>query len=341
MAINAKEFATYMTHDQNILLMGPAGTGKTQSLLESVEIAGLNCKYMSAATLDPYIDLVGLPVAKDLEDGTQELQMLRNNSFYNAEVIFFDEINRAGELKTLNAIFELVQFKSINGERLPNLKCVVAAMNPVGEGYEGTQTLDLALMDRFEVYFETENIADPKYFTKVFGKDMGMILAKWHKNHDHKENGYISPRRMEKIGKAWNMFPARDTLKRYMPPAGEYNVNGLYQELLAINTAPETIDADAELPDRIEAMTADAIIADREVIISSLAGFTPEERVTVVGAVTRALRDKETPESIVNNWSEVYKLMSPSQKVELGNNWSTEVFNDFRALAKKANLLNF
>jgi len=49
-------------------------------------------------------------------------------------MLFFDELNRAHP-KVLNAVFELVQFRSINGDKLPRLQCVIAAINPPGAGY--------------------------------------------------------------------------------------------------------------------------------------------------------------------------------------------------------------
>src|ERR1043166_9712122 len=53
---------------QNVLLEGPHGTGKSSLALGVAGKLGLRLKYFSAPTLDPFADLVGIPVPI-LDDG--------------------------------------------------------------------------------------------------------------------------------------------------------------------------------------------------------------------------------------------------------------------------------
>jgi len=143
------QLKTVIQQDWNVLLSGKHGIGKTFEVLRVVEDLGWSMKYYSTSTLDPYVDLVGVPVPVDNDDGTRDLDMVRPKDMDNVELIFFDELNRA-DPKTLNAVFEVIQFRTINGIPLPKLRSVVAAINPV-DGEYNTEELDPALIDRFHV----------------------------------------------------------------------------------------------------------------------------------------------------------------------------------------------
>ena len=67
---NAK---TYIKHGFNVLLIGPAGTGKTESVRDIASQFGLKVKSYSCATLDPFTDLVGVPVPQKDEKTGREL----------------------------------------------------------------------------------------------------------------------------------------------------------------------------------------------------------------------------------------------------------------------------
>jgi hypothetical protein len=93
------------------------------------------------------------PLPQGGESGTH-LQMVRPRDVDDAELIFFDEFNRA-DPKVHNAVLEIVQFQTINGEKLPHARMVWAAMNPPGKEYD-VEDLDPALVDRFDVYEEVK-----------------------------------------------------------------------------------------------------------------------------------------------------------------------------------------
>ena len=130
---------TCMSEGLNVLLIGYHGVGKTQMALEEAKSLGLNMKYYSSPTLDPWPDLVGIPVPVDIEgdskSGDKQLQFIRPADVEDAEIMFFDELNRAHP-KVINAVLEAIQFHSINGKPLPRLKMVWAAINPPDDIYD-------------------------------------------------------------------------------------------------------------------------------------------------------------------------------------------------------------
>ncbi len=197
----------YLDAELNVMLIGLHGVGKTEDILALVRRKGIKLKYYSCATLDPYTDLVGVPVpTTDADSGLEYLKMVRPHDIDDAEFLFFDEFNRA-DAKTLNAIFEVIQFGTINGEPLPNLKCCWAAMNPPGEDYQ-VEELDPALIDRFDVFEEVAPAPSANYMHEEGGlpKPIAQALFTWWRDHNGKRKGmenYISPRRLMKIGKVF------------------------------------------------------------------------------------------------------------------------------------------
>ena len=110
----------------NVLLVGNHGVGKTAIVRTALDDLGLVWKYFSASSIDPWVDLVGVPKEKD---GVLELIRPATLDFENLQVIFLDEYNRAPK-KVRNACMELIQFGSINGKKFPKLQLVIAAINP-------------------------------------------------------------------------------------------------------------------------------------------------------------------------------------------------------------------
>lgn len=182
----------------NVLVEGAHGTGKTSMLLTVCQELHLRVKYFSASTLDPFVDLIGIPVPVAADDGQRDLLYHRPRNLLDAEVLFFDELNRAHP-KVLNAVLEIVQFRSLNGDRLPGLKAVVAACNPVSEKYQ-TLELDAALVDRFMVHVKFVNSPCEAWFIERFPKMGQTLCAWWNADLDDAQRQEVSPRKLEHIG---------------------------------------------------------------------------------------------------------------------------------------------
>lgn len=225
----------YLDANMNVLLIGPHGTGKTETILTLANKLSLRLKYFSCATLDPWTDLVGVPFPREV-DGQEEreLEMVRPRSLTDAEFIFFDELNRA-DTKTQSAVFEIIQFKTINGEPLPNLRACWAAINPPGEGY-AVEDLDPALLDRFAAYVPVLPRPSVAYMSRILPEPIALALSRWWNDHNRARteddgNSYVSPRCLVDIGK---VYMVTGQVNSAMPPFGQFDSQKL---LLMLNAA--------------------------------------------------------------------------------------------------------
>lgn len=188
-------------HEYNAMLIGAHGVGKT-SLVTKVftkKFGKMNEGWLcfSGGTLDPWVDFVGTPKEFKGADGKIYLDLLRP-AWHDQEIqaIFIDEFNRSHK-KVRNAVMELVQFKSINGHKFPNLKVVWAAINPYDE--EETYSVDKpdpAQMDRFHHHVVLPYEPDIEYFKSVYGEDAEPACEWWAELNEAMKK-QISPRRLD------------------------------------------------------------------------------------------------------------------------------------------------
>lgn len=214
----------------NIILRGEHGTGKTTVIKEAFERNKLNWLYFSAATMDPWVDFVGVPKEAKDENGVSFLDIIRPKAFAedSVQAIFFDEFNRAPK-KVRNAVMELLQFKSINGKKFNNLQMIWAAINPEksedSEVEYDVETLDPAQLDRFHVIVDVDNKPNRQFFMSKFG-DHGEVGLDWWHSLDQKFKSLVSPRRLEY---ALSMYEFGGDLKDVLPK--EINVSQLSAQL--------------------------------------------------------------------------------------------------------------
>jgi hypothetical protein len=190
----------YFSKGKNVLLEGKHGTGKTSLV---TEIFSKNCKnwlYFSGSTLDPWVDFIGIPKEKE-KNGETVLSFVLPEAManQNIEAIFIDEYNRTHE-KVRNGTMELIQFKSINGRKFPNLKVVWAAVNPSDPdenlNYD-VEELDDAQADRFQVKIKMPDNPDSNYFIEKYGESMTEASLEWWNALPDKLKNKVSPRRLD------------------------------------------------------------------------------------------------------------------------------------------------
>lgn len=188
----------YFKIGKNVLLEGRHGTGKTSLI---TEIFNNNCKnwlYFSGSTLDPWVDFVGVP--KEIKKGNDyvlSFVLPEKMSDTSVEAIFIDEYNRSHK-KIRNATMELIQFKSINGRKFPNLKVVWAAINPSDDEEEyDVEQLDEAQTDRFQIRIKVPFAPDIEYFENKFSKDWAKSALEWWNGMPDKAKKLVSPRRLD------------------------------------------------------------------------------------------------------------------------------------------------
>jgi len=196
-----------MSQGLNLLLSGYHGVGKTQMVLEETKRQGLKMKYYSSPTLDPWPDLVGIPVPVDTKSNSEDkqLQFIRPADVEDAEIMFFDELNRAHP-KVINAVLEAIQFRSINGKPLPRLKMVWAAINPPDDIYDVNE-LDPVVVDRFHIHLQVPAEPSVSYYTKKAGISPHVAKALvmwWHRDLDDNLRQMVSPRRLEYMGQNYS-----------------------------------------------------------------------------------------------------------------------------------------
>lgn len=195
----------WIDNNLNVLLIGEHGTGKTARVKEAFDNAGLKWLYFSAATLDPWVDFIGIPKEAQDENGNKYIELIRPKPFAedSVEAIFLDEFNRSPK-KVRNAVMELLQFKSINGKKFNNLRIVWAAINPDDAKMDGSdeleydvERLDPAQKDRFEVQVDVPYKPDKGYFLKKFGDDLCENAIDWWNDLEQKSKKLVSPRRLD------------------------------------------------------------------------------------------------------------------------------------------------
>jgi len=205
-----EKLITYANNNLNVIFIGEAGVGKTTIARNVIQdILGLRYVYFSAATLDPWAQFVGIP--KPNEE-TNSCDFYRPKILNDAEAIFFDELNRAHP-RVLNAVMEIIQFKTINGEPLKNLRFIWAAINPPTEDYS-VEDLDLALIDRFHCYIKMKPSIDIDYMSKKFDRKVATVLHDWWtEDLSSEQRKHITPRRVEYMGcMIKNNIPWKDAI---------------------------------------------------------------------------------------------------------------------------------
>ena len=191
----------------NVLMRGERGVGKTMLANQVVYDSKLTMKYFSTATLDPFADLIGIPVptrvveTDEVGDQTERtvIKYCRAEDINAAQFMFFDELNRSHK-RVRNAVLEIIQFKSLNGERLKHMLMAWAAINPSdSEDYE-TEALDEALKDRFHFHIDVPYELNPLYLDEKYGsKKLTEEVFNWWHNLTDELRAKCSPRRVEII----------------------------------------------------------------------------------------------------------------------------------------------
>lgn len=202
-----EKYDFWIKNNLNVLFIGKAGIGKTETVKAKFnEHFKDRWMYISASTMDPWVDLIGVPrEVIDEKTGKPVLELVRPRQLENDEVeaIMIDEYNRA-PAKVRNAIMELIQFRSINGKKFKNLKIVWAAINPDDDETYDVERLDPAQKDRFPIHVYMPYVVNYDYFISKHGPE-GRTACQWwdHLKDDVKDQ--ISPRRLDYALDVFNM----------------------------------------------------------------------------------------------------------------------------------------
>lgn len=202
----------YYDSKLNVLLTGKQGIGKTEIIKRvfSEKCGEINSSwlYFSGATMDPFVDFIGVPKEKKVKGKDSYLEFIRPSYMHeNIQAIFCDEFNRSAR-KVRNALMELIQFKSLNGKKFPKLNIIWAAINPYNLNEDEDDNndnsnlfqvdpLDPAQQDRFQIQIEIPYAPDPNYFEKKYGQKISEASIEWWYELPEKIRNKISPRRLD------------------------------------------------------------------------------------------------------------------------------------------------
>lgn len=135
--------------DQNIMLAGKHGIGKSQTLTHYFEERGFKVVALFLGQMSDPGDLIGLP-NKDPKTGKTEFMPPYWFPMDGQPVVLFlDELNRARP-EVLQTIMDLALNRRLAGRSLPAGSRLISAVND-GEEYQLTD-LDPALVSRFNIY---------------------------------------------------------------------------------------------------------------------------------------------------------------------------------------------
>lgn len=163
----------------NVLLVGRAGTGKTERIKEWAKQRGIQLHFTDVQSLDP-TDLAGI-IARNNDDPRYATR-LGNTEFHELDepnsVLFLDEVNRAST-EVLGALLTLVQNHMIvdpeapGGKRpLKGMLFTIAAMNPYNPAYD-VNDIDMAMRTRFgKVNVEADNSFQEAFYEKFLSKEL-------------------------------------------------------------------------------------------------------------------------------------------------------------------------
>ena len=76
----------WISHNKNVLFVGKHGVGKTAMVKEAFDQHGLKWRYFSAATMDPWVDFVGVPREKTEQKIPKEFEIIRELANVNREI---------------------------------------------------------------------------------------------------------------------------------------------------------------------------------------------------------------------------------------------------------------
>ena len=151
-----KETLELTPSDQNIMLVGKHGIGKSEILTSFFNSKGLKVVTLFLGQMADPGDIIGIPSKVEKQDAKGKATSRTDFTppyWFPQDgqpiVLFLDELNRARP-EILQTVMDLTLNRKLAGKALPEGSHVISAVND-GEEYQLTD-LDPALVSRFNIY---------------------------------------------------------------------------------------------------------------------------------------------------------------------------------------------
>lgn len=181
-----------MPAEQNIMLSGRHGIGKSEILTRFYQKRGMKVVSLFLGQMSDPGDLIGLPHKDEKSGRTEFMPPYWFPVDGKPIVLFLDELNRARP-EVLQTIMDLALNRKLAGKKLPEGSILISAVND-GEEYQLTD-LDPALVSRFNIYTFMPTIAEWLLWANENGLDERVIgfihdHGEWLDGENEKVNQY-------------------------------------------------------------------------------------------------------------------------------------------------------
>lgn len=173
--INSKELKQLLLFtplEQNIMLVGKHGIGKSEILTKYYRTQGLKVVTLFLGQMSDPGDLIGLPYKNEVTGKTEFMPPYWFPTDGEPIVLFLDELNRARP-EILQTIMDLALNRQLAGRLLPDGSRIISAVNN-GEEYQLTD-LDPALVSRFNIYEFRPTVSEWLLWASTHGVDERII----------------------------------------------------------------------------------------------------------------------------------------------------------------------
>ena len=158
--------------EQNIMLVGRHGIGKSEILAEYYLSKGQKVISFFLGQMSDPGDLIGLPHKNEASGKTDFLPPYWFPTDGEPIVLFLDELNRSRP-EILQTVMDLTLNRTLAGRKLPAGSRIISAVND-GDEYQLTD-LDPALVSRFNIYWFRPTVSEWLIWAEENGVDRRII----------------------------------------------------------------------------------------------------------------------------------------------------------------------
>lgn len=175
MTVNTTQLKFILSHtpaNQNIMLVGKHGIGKSRILEDFFEERGEKVVTLFLGQMSDPGDLIGLPHLDQTSGRTEFTLPYWFPTDGKPVVLFLDELNRARP-EVLQTVMDLTLNRKLAGKSLPDGSRIISAVNG-GSEYQLTD-LDPALVSRFNIYEFSPSVEEWIEWARGTGVDNRII----------------------------------------------------------------------------------------------------------------------------------------------------------------------